>query len=105
MNTYATRSARYSRSIESLTMKMPLDRRATGHSRYSAHCGDPESVIIERFASVSFIVAMNDANKARVLGQLRALVATHPALRGRSLVEFPYKTHAYCCRRLPSSLA
>jgi SAM-dependent methyltransferase len=64
------------------------------------HAGDPQLVIIERFASVSFIAAMNKVDKNQMLSQLRALVANQPALRGRSLVEFPYHTHAYCCRRL-----
>ena len=64
------------------------------------HGGDPESVIIERFASVSFIAAMDAPQKAQILAQLRGLIATHPALRGKHLVEFPYQTHAYCCRRL-----
>jgi SAM-dependent methyltransferase len=68
------------------------------------HGGDPESVIVERFASVSFIAAMSDSDKARMLGKLRALIATHPALRGRSMVEFPYQTHAYYCQRLPAPL-
>jgi SAM-dependent methyltransferase len=88
-------------------------RRAFGEGLFSApelstfhyvHGGDPESVIVERFASVSFIAAMNDADKARMLEELRALIAAHPALRGRSFVEFPYQTHAYCCRRLPDPL-
>ncbi|MGA3158314.1 MAG: methyltransferase domain-containing protein [Steroidobacteraceae bacterium] len=84
-------------------------RRAFGDGLFSepelsiypyVHAGDPEAVIIERFASVSFIAAMNEADKNRMLDQLRTLVTNHPALRGRSRVEFPYQTHAYCCRRL-----
>jgi SAM-dependent methyltransferase len=82
-------------------------RRALAEGPFSApqlsvypyvHVGNPETVIVERFASVSFIAAMSDADKNRLLDQLRWLVANHPLLRGRSLVEFPYQTHAYCCR-------
>lgn len=64
------------------------------------HCGKPESVIIDRFASVSFIAAMNEPGKSALLERLGELAATHPALRGREQIEFPYETHAYWCEPL-----
>lgn len=67
--------------------------------RYS-HVGSPQSVIMDRFLSVSFIAALPAAEKARVAEQLRALIADHPALRGKATLEFPYQTQAYMCRRL-----
>lgn len=69
----------------------------------NVHAGDPQSVIVERIASVSFIAAMNKEDRNAVLEQLRNLISTHPDLRGRSTVEFPYLTHAYCCRKLTDS--
>ncbi|MFC4158887.1 class I SAM-dependent methyltransferase [Chitinimonas lacunae] len=64
------------------------------------HLGGPELVIIDRFLSVSFIAALPDAEKARVKAQLQTLIDTHPALRGRDSVAFPYRTEAYRCARL-----
>ncbi len=65
-----------------------------------SHVGSPQEVIMDRFLSVSFIAALPDAEKTRVTEQLRSLLATHPALKGRDTVAFPYQTQAYLCRRL-----
>lgn len=64
------------------------------------HVGPPQRVIVERFLSVSFIAALPPADKAAVRRQLEALIATHPALRGRDEVAFPYHTQAFHCLRL-----
>ena len=61
------------------------------------HVGPAQEVIIDRFMSVSFIAALPASQKAGVEERLGALVATHPQLRGRDLVEFPYRTQAYSC--------
>jgi SAM-dependent methyltransferase len=69
-------------------------------SRFTySHAGPAETVIMNRFLSVSFIAALPDAEKAVVAEQLRDLIKTHPALRGRDSIEFPYQTQAYLCRR------
>jgi len=65
------------------------------------HVGSSQSVIIERVLSVSFIAALPQGQQDELAGQLRALIAAHPALRGRERVGFPYQTRAYCCTRLP----
>lgn len=59
------------------------------------HVGPPEQVIVERVASVSFIAALDERSRARVLGEVRALIDATPALRGRTEVSFPYGTQAY----------
>ncbi|MGR2708424.1 SAM-dependent methyltransferase [Pseudomonas sp. IB20] len=64
------------------------------------HVGSPQEVIMDRFLSVSFIAALPAAQKATVTAQLQALIETHPALRGRDTVAFPYQTQAYVCHRL-----
>ncbi|MFT4267646.1 MAG: methyltransferase domain-containing protein [Xenophilus sp.] len=66
-----------------------------------AHTGAPEDVIVGRFMSVSFIAALPGAGRDRVRGELEALIATHPDLRGRGEVSFPYTTLAFSARRLP----
>ncbi|MDR9879363.1 class I SAM-dependent methyltransferase [Pseudomonas allii] len=65
-----------------------------------SHVGSPQEVIMDRFLSVSFIAALADEPKARVTAQLQALIDTHPALKGRDTVAFPYQTQAYVCHRL-----
>jgi SAM-dependent methyltransferase len=67
------------------------------------HVGPPEEVIMDRFLSVSFIAVLPEPEKAGVAARLRALIDTHPALRGRATIAFPYQTRAYCCRRLPAA--
>lgn len=65
-----------------------------------SHVGSPQEVIMDRFLSVSFIAALPEASKAVVAAQLQALIDTHPSLKGRDTVEFPYQTQAYVCHRL-----
>lgn len=65
-----------------------------------SHVGSPQEVIMDRFLSVSFIAALPAAQIARVTEQLRTLIDTHPALKGRDTVAFPYQTQAYRCNRL-----
>ncbi|CAN5141608.1 class I SAM-dependent methyltransferase [soil metagenome] len=65
-----------------------------------AHVGPSESVIVDRFRSTSFIADLPEADREALLQSIRDLVASEPTLRGRESVSFPYRTEAYCCRRL-----
>ena len=58
------------------------------------------SALVDRVASISFIAAMPEAERAHVLAQVRALLETDPALAGREHFEMPYETRTYWCRRL-----
>ena len=52
--------------------------------------------------SVSFIAALPDDERARVLAQIEALTAWHPALRGQQTPKrFPYTTLACHRERVP----
>lgn len=64
-----------------------------------AHVGPPQQVIVDRFMSVSFIAALPDVPRDAVRRDIETLVATHPALRGRETVRFPYTTLACHCVR------
>jgi ubiquinone/menaquinone biosynthesis C-methylase UbiE len=64
------------------------------------HVGTPQTVIIDRVLSISFIAALPDEHRARIADQLRALIAATPELRGRDRIAFPYQTHAFCCARV-----
>ena len=59
------------------------------------HVGPPAQVIVDRFMSVSFIAALPADEQARVRAQIEALIASHPALRGREGLRFPYQTRAF----------
>lgn len=63
------------------------------------HEGTVEAVIVDRIMSVSFIAALPEPERAKVEAALRELAATHPALRGRERIAFPYRTQAYRCDR------
>jgi hypothetical protein len=74
----------------------PLVERRMPHG----HTGPPEQVIVDRIASISFIAALEDTERQRLLTRVRELIASAPALAGRSEVTFPYVTMAYHCARL-----
>jgi SAM-dependent methyltransferase len=64
------------------------------------HVGSAQEVILDRFLSVSFIAALPAQRKAKVAHELAVLVDSHPALRGRETIVFPYRTRAFRCVRL-----
>ena len=64
------------------------------------HVGTAQEVILDRFLSVSFIATLAPNENAQVAEQLRALIASHPALRERDSIAFPYRTEVYWCTRL-----
>ena len=55
--------------------------------------------LVERFASVSFVAVLPDDEKAKAIDEVRALIASHPDLRGRTTIEHPYVTEVYLFRR------
>ncbi len=63
------------------------------------HVGAATEVIVDRFMSVSFIAALPDEEKARILGKLNMLIATHADVKGRDAIEMPYLTRAFHCTR------
>lgn len=65
-----------------------------------AHTGPPEQVIVDRVLSTSFIAALPPASKAEVRARVEGLIQKTPELQGRAQVSFPYKTVAFCCRKL-----
>jgi SAM-dependent methyltransferase len=64
-----------------------------------AHIGPPEQVIVDRVLSVSFIAALEPQEQHVVAAQLRELIASTPALRGRKRVTVPYRTCVFNCVR------
>jgi SAM-dependent methyltransferase len=58
------------------------------------------AAVVARVTSVSFIAALPPAEFARVVDQVRTLLATHPETKGRTTFELPYRTGVYWCERL-----
>jgi SAM-dependent methyltransferase len=59
------------------------------------HSGPPETVIVDRFMSVSFIAALPETEQAIVRAKLRAVIAATPDMAGAQQVTFPYATHVF----------
>jgi SAM-dependent methyltransferase len=76
----------------------PLQERRFAHG----HTGPAERVIVDRTASISFIAALEPAERARLLDRVRALIAGTPSLAGCDEVTFPYVTMAYHSERAPA---
>ena len=65
-----------------------------------AHVGPPETVIVDRLLSVSFIAALPDAERDKVATSLRQLIATEPELSGKAEIVVPYTTFAFATEKL-----
>ena len=64
------------------------------------HIGTPETVIVDRLLSVSFISSLPEAEREKVATKLRSLIATDPALAGQPQIAAPYTTLAFSTERL-----
>jgi SAM-dependent methyltransferase len=59
-----------------------------------------EEGLVERVASISYIAALPEAQRDRVLDEVRELARTHPELADRDRFDLPYVTDLYWCVRL-----
>jgi SAM-dependent methyltransferase len=57
--------------------------------------------VVDRAASVSFVAALPGAERESLAAEVRALLATHPATRGRAEVDLPYFTDAFVAEAAP----
>lgn len=84
------RSVAWRDAFERTTLFGPLAHAETSH----VHRLSPEGVVA-RVASVSFVAALPDPERERVLAQVRNLLATDPDTQGRAELELPYRTDVY----------
>jgi SAM-dependent methyltransferase len=54
----------------------------------------------DRFASISFVAALPDTTRARVLAEIEQVVAAEPTLAGAGPVAVPYRTDLFWTERL-----
>jgi len=66
------------------------------------HSGAAEDVIVNRVRSTSFIAALPADEEARVVAEVRSLIAATPELCGRDTVTVPYVTYAYSTAKVTS---
>jgi ubiquinone/menaquinone biosynthesis C-methylase UbiE len=59
----------------------------------------PPEGVVARVASVSFVAALPEPERAQVLAEVRDLLATDPDTRGRAELEMPYRTDVYWTKR------
>ncbi|HEV3450795.1 MAG TPA: class I SAM-dependent methyltransferase [Acidimicrobiia bacterium] len=55
--------------------------------------------ILDRFASVSHVAALPDAERRALLDEIAAVLARHPDTAGRPELAIPYRVDAYWCER------
>lgn len=66
---------------------------------HHAHELSPEGVE-ERVASVSFVAALPEAERAAIRAEVRALLAGHPDTAGRHELRLPYRTDVFTWERV-----
>jgi SAM-dependent methyltransferase len=59
----------------------------------------PEGVV-QRVASVSHVAVLAEPEQAKVLAEVREVLTTHPAVRGRETVEIPYRVDCFWVERI-----
>jgi SAM-dependent methyltransferase len=72
----------------------PLQHRQFRHSQRL-----PPAVVIDRVQSISFVAVAPRIVRDRLLRDVQALLERDPVTRGRSVIEFPYRTDVYWCFR------
>jgi SAM-dependent methyltransferase len=84
------RSGAWRRAFEATGLFTPL-----AEARFLNRQVGPPEMVVERIASISFIAALPEQARRRVLEEVRRLLADDPALAGRSEVALPYRTDVY----------
>jgi SAM-dependent methyltransferase len=52
-------------------------------------------LLTDRIASTSFVANMDEAERARLLREVRGVLGRHPDTRGKELLDIPYRTDVY----------
>jgi SAM-dependent methyltransferase len=55
--------------------------------------------VLDRFASVSHVAVLPEDRRAAVLDEVRGVLDSHPATRGKRELAIPYRVDAYWCER------
>jgi SAM-dependent methyltransferase len=88
------RDGRWRAAFDAGAAFTPLNERTFHHLHHL-----DRAAVLDRFASISFIAALPDADRARVLADIDRVIAAEPSLAGRDRIGLPYRTDLYWCRR------
>lgn len=89
-----SRDLRWQAAFDRSTAFTPLR-----HRRLAYHQILTQDELLERVTAISFIAALPDRDRERVLQRIRGVVSSHPDLAGRERFRLPYRTDAYWCHR------
>jgi SAM-dependent methyltransferase len=59
----------------------------------------PREGVVDRVASISFVAALPDAERAPVLAEVRAILDRHPETHDRAELPLAYRTDLFWCER------
>jgi len=59
----------------------------------------PPGMVLDRIASISFVAALPEQRRGKLLDEVRRLLQAEPATAGRAEVRLPYRTHVFWCER------
>jgi SAM-dependent methyltransferase len=88
------RDGRWRAAFDTADRFTPLRHRTFRH----VHQLD-RAAVLDRFASISFVAALPDAARARVLDEIDRVIAAEPSLAGRDRIGLPYRTDLWWCER------
>ncbi len=88
------RSLNWLKPFEQTPLFSILQREVFSHEQTG-----PIDMVLDRVNSISFISALPDTHREKVLSEVRNLVENHPNTRGLQEFRFPYRTDVYWCAR------
>ncbi|MCC7460200.1 MAG: methyltransferase domain-containing protein [Proteobacteria bacterium] len=88
------RTSQWKSHFTGINLFSPIQQVSFQHTYPSS----PE-MIIDRVASISFIAALPEAERKSVLKEVCDLIESHPDVRSKSTIDFPYITDVYFCHK------
>jgi SAM-dependent methyltransferase len=88
------RDGRWRAAFDAADGFTPLSHRTFRHLHHL-----DRAALLDRFASISFIAALPDPTRARVLDEIDQVIAAEPSLAGQDQIGLPYRTDLYWCAR------
>ena len=89
------KSMQWKHSFENSALFTPLQHHELPHLQ----SGTVETMV-DRVSSVSYIAAMADHEREKILNRVRKHFQTHPDTRGQEVISMPYVTHIYWCEKV-----
>jgi SAM-dependent methyltransferase len=88
------RDGRWRAAFDAADRFTPLRHRAFHHLHHL-----DRAAVLDRFASISFIAALPDTARARVLDEIGRVIDAESSPAGQDRIGLPYRTDLYWCER------